>query len=113
MKSKLRYMESKYKNNRSSYCGLHYHDSMGEAGYCKQLQMLEKLCEIKKFETQKTFEFVVNGKKICSHRVDFLVTTNDYKLEVREYKGFETDTWRIKKKLFEALYPEIEYIVVK
>jgi len=107
-----RYAENKY-NNKKSTCGLHYHDSKGEAGYCRQLQILKKAGKIQDFETQKTFDFYVNGKKICSHRVDFLVTTNEGKIEAHEYKGYEQNTWIIKKKLFEALYPEIDYIVIK
>lgn len=89
----------------------HMHDSRGEAQYCNQLHLLKKAGEIANIETQKTFELKVNNRKICSHRVDFLVITNDGKWEVHEYKGFGTQVWQLKKKLFEACYPLIPYIV--
>ena len=89
------------------------HDSRAEAGYCNQLNVLEKSGEIKSYEIQKTFRLDVNGKHICNHRVDFLVTNKNGEVMVEEFKGFGTEVWRIKKKLFEACYPGIEYIVVR
>jgi len=71
-----------------------------------------KAGEIKEIEQQKSFTFVVNGKTICRHIPDFLVTENDGSKAVHEYKGFADKVWPIKKKLFEALYPEIPYIVI-
>jgi len=62
-------------------------------------------------ETERRFDFVVAGVKICSHYMDFLLTFSDGKEIAVEAKGATTAVWRIKKKLFEALYPEIEYDV--
>ena len=56
---------------------------------------------------------MVNGIRITTHKVDFLVMTKKGKLEVNETKGFPTPEWNLKRKLFEALYPDIPYIVVK
>lgn len=95
----------------SCQCELgHRHDSKGEASCCNVLHAIIKKGEI---ETQKTFRFYVNDKKITSHRVDFLVTYTGGRQEVYEFKGIERPEWRIKHKLFEALYPEIPYIVVR
>jgi len=88
----------------------HRHDSRGEASCCNVLHAMLEDCEI---ETQKTFTFYVNDIKVTSHRVDFLVTYKDGSQKVYEFKGFERPEWRIKHKLFEALYPEIPYIVVR
>ena len=104
---------SKYKN-KSCFCGQgHIHDSIGEAGYCNQLALLVKTKEIKSYKIQQTYRFKVKGKHITTHRVDFVVTTKEGKIEVHEAKGFATEVWRIKWKLFEALYPKIPYIVVR
>ena len=101
-------------NNKKKYCNAgHLHHSSGEARHCDDLQLLVKASEIKGFEIQKRFDFVVNGKKICSHYVDFLITTKEGLAVVQEYKGFETGEWKIKKRLFEALYPQIPYKVIK
>jgi len=39
------------------------------------------------------------------------VETKGGGFEFHEVKGYATDVWKIKKKLVEALYPEIPYIV--
>ncbi len=98
-------------NAKSCKCAQdHIHDSIDEASCCNLLHNLIKDGEI---STQKTFHLYVNDKKICGHRVDFLVTWEDGRQEVFEYKGFATGVWRIKHKLFEACYPDIPYHVVK
>ena len=46
----------------------------------------------------------VNGYHIANYIIDFVILhTNDTK-EYVEIKGFETDTWRMKWRLFEAIY---------
>jgi len=101
------------KGYKSCKCKLeHIHDSRGEAAWCNMLELRRKAGDIKKFEIQKTFQFFVNDKKICGHRVDFVVFGLDGQKWVEEYKGWASEVWQIKKKLFEALYPDIEYIVI-
>ena len=65
------------------------------------------------YEVEKQFDFYVNGKKICSHQPDFFITGKDGRQWVEEYKGFASPVWPIKKKLFEALYPQYEYKVIR
>lgn len=113
-----RYLEKplKYRNKRSCNCiARHWHDSIKEANYCTMLYMLKKNGDIKDYETQVTFDFKVAGHKICSHRVDFLITDKAGAQEVHEVKANITMTplWNIKRKLFESLYENIPYIVVK
>jgi hypothetical protein len=45
--------------------------------------------------------------------VDFVVTHADGHEEWIEVKGFETPIWKLKKKLFEACYPNRKLVVVK
>jgi hypothetical protein len=109
------YLKNKYGNKRCR-CNLdHNHDSRGEAGYCNDLQLREKAGDLAEFETQKRFDMHgKDGRKVCSHYVDFLLTDFDGKQEVHEYKskGTVTTTWKLKKALFEAEYPDIPYIVI-
>jgi len=110
------FKRNKYSNKRCRCNQDHFHDSIGEAAYCNLLGILKKGGQIKDYETQKTFDLKVNGTTICRHRVDFLVTNNNGNVEVREYKGgriTETAVWNIKRKLFEACYPDIPYIVIR
>lgn len=112
MTSKKFFRYNKYKN-KSCTCNIgHIHDSRGEARYCDELGMLKMSGKIKDFQTQKTFRLKAYDKHITNHRVDFFVTNNDGSQEVHEFKGFATDVWKLKKKLFEANFPEIPYIVV-
>ena len=104
---------SKYKNKSQSCQQGHIHQSIGEARYCDSLAVLEKAGDIKSYKSQQMFDLIVNSKRITGHRVDFLVMNKKGKLEVHEVKGFPTDLWKIKMNLFEALYPDIPYIVVK
>ena len=75
--------------------------------------MLKAAGVIKDYEIQKTYPLIVNGKTVCSHRVDFIVYPINGTMEVHEAKGFATDVWDLKRKLFEAVYPEIPYVVVR
>lgn len=107
------YRPNKYHARRTK-CNLgHSHPSMLECNYCNQLQMLVKAKEIKSFEAQKKYELRVNGQLIGCHKPDFTVVKNDGKVEVHETKGMETSDFRLRKNLFEAIYPEIPYIVIK
>lgn len=97
-----------------SKCALgHSHPSKLEAGYCGQLQLLLKAKEIKGFEYQKSYELRVNGFLIGKHKPDFTVTTNNETIEVHETKGMITTDFMLRKNLFEAIYPEIKYILIK
>ena len=113
LKLKNKKKGSKYKND-SCWCAQgHIHDSRAEARYCNILQLRKKAGDIKSFRNQVTFPLIVNGKTVTSHRVDFLVTGNDGKDYVDEFKGPETDAWKIKRKLFIALHPDIPYNTIK
>jgi hypothetical protein len=102
------------KNYQSCRCGQsHWHHSRGEAGYCNVCELRKKAGNIKEYEIQKKFSLDVNGIHIANMYVDFWITGNDDRQWVEEYKGFGVEVWRIKMKLFKALYPDIEYRVIK
>jgi len=103
---------NKYGNKTTIYNNLKY-DSRGEAGYAWELDIRLKAGEISKVERQRTFPlYGKNGGRITTHRVDFLVTFPDGHQEVHEYKGYATDTWKIKRDLFVDNYPEILYVTI-
>ena len=106
-------LKTKYRNVRSKCLSGHYHQSRGEAGHCNALLSDVQVKKIKSFECQKKYELRVNGFLICNHYVDFEIVHNDESISVDEYKGFETDLWRIKQRLFKVLYPDIFYKVIK
>ena len=105
---------ARVKGYRSCKCSQgHIHHSRGEAGYCDVLAILKRGRKIKGYEIQKKFELTAHGKHITNHYPDFLVTELDGSIRVDEYKGFATEIWRIKMKMFKAQYPEIPYNVIK
>lgn len=105
--------KNKYGNKTCRCWKGHQHDSTYEAMYCNKLNILEKAGDIQSYKTQVRYTFKINGSTICSHYPDFEVVENDGRLVIHEFKGAETEVWRIKKKLFQALYPEIPYYVKK
>lgn len=105
----------KYKN-QSCKCRLgHIHLSRGEARYCEQLELRRKSGEFKSFVVEKEYRLEINGVLICKHKPDFTIypTNNHNNFWIEEYKGFATDLWKMKMKIFKALYPRVEYIVIK
>jgi len=79
-------------------------DSKFEAGKAQELELLLKAGEIKSFQEQVKIPLVVNGFHICNYYIDFVVKHNDGEIEYVETKGYATDVWKLKWKIFEALY---------
>lgn len=110
-------MVAKYHNKKVEYDGYTF-DSIREKNYYIKLKLLEKAGKIKELELQKEFElqpsFKLNNKtsRKITYRADFTYkTTEDDELHVIDVKGFRTDVYRLKKKLFEYKYRiEIEEI---
>src|SRR5437870_2623070 len=103
---------NKYGAQRKEFNGRLY-DSKAEAGIAQEVELLRRSGEVVKVEPQRTFNlYGKNGGRVCTHRPDFLLTFKDGHREVWECKGFATDVWRIKLKLFEDNYPEIVYYVI-
>lgn len=103
--------KSKYGNNKTVF-GDRLYGSKLEAFYAKQLDTLKKGKAIKDFTPQFKLSLDVNGYHIANYYVDFMVENNDGSKELWEIKGFETDVWRFKWKLTEAIYGEEYKLVV-
>lgn len=110
-------MVRKYHNKKVEYDGYTF-DSIREKNYYIKLKLLEKAGKIKELELQKEYElqpsFKLNNKtsRKITYKADFTYkTTEDDKLHVIDVKGFRTDVYRLKKKIFEYKYRiEIEEI---
>ena len=104
------YRGNKYKAKRAEYKGRSYH-SIKEAEDAMWLDDLLKKGEIKEVKPQHRIRFFINDKHLWDHLVDFLITLPDGRQKYVETKGFPTSEWAKNKKLAEALYPEIPYLV--
>lgn len=103
----------KYKNINQEYNGIRY-DSKLEANRARQLDLLVKAKEIKKWERQVTLPLYLNDYKITTYRIDFVLFENDGSYTLEEVKGMELEPWRLKWKMLEAIVskpcPEREII---
>ena len=80
------------------------YDSKFEAGYAQELELRKKAGDIKDWISQEVLDLNVNGYRVCTYKIDFIIFHNDGTEEYVETKGYPTPVWRLKWKLFEALY---------
>lgn len=97
---------SKYRAVKTEIDGIVF-DSKGEARRYAELKLLEKAGQIAGLEVQPLFPCIVNGKRVCVYRADFVYFENNTRV-VEDFKGFRTPTYRLKKKLAEACHPGLQ-----
>lgn len=110
---------SKYSNKKVIVNGITF-DSKLESRKYIELKQLEKAGYIKDLKLQVRFElqekYVKNGKTVraINYIADFVYfDIKKGKKIVVDTKGFRTDVYKIKKKIFEYKYPDLEIIEVK
>lgn len=109
--------KSKYHNTKVEYKGIKF-DSIREMKEFQLLEYRQKIGEIKELKLQVPYELIptykMNDKTIrkCVYIADFVYyDTRDNKIHVVDTKGFRTDTYKLKKKMFEYKYGiEIEEV---
>ena len=93
-------------------------DSAKEAQRYIELKLLEKAKQISNLELQPRFllqdSFRKNGKtyRKIEYIADFKYIENG-KTIVEDVKGLQTDVFKIKHKLFEKKYPELELRIIE
>ena len=103
---------TKYRAIKTEVDGIMF-DSKKEAK--RYVELKEKLDAgiIADLRLQPKFDCIINGKKVCTYKADFEYLLLDEigpqgqisHYVVEDVKGFKTPTYRLKKKLVEALYP--------
>lgn len=110
-------MQSKYKNKKTQV-DMYVFDSAKEAQRYKELKLLERAKEIGNLELQPRFllqeSFKKNGKtyRKIEYVADFKYIEHG-KTIVEDVKGLQTDVFKIKHKLFEKKYPELELRIIE
>ncbi len=106
---------NKYHNIKTKVDNIVFH-SKAEAARYSELKFLESNGEIKELLLQPRFSMVVAGKKICDYIADFQYleesSSGGVTMVIEDVKGVETEVFKIKKKLFEALYPQFKLTLV-
>ncbi len=80
------------------------YDSQAEAAYAAELHMRFRAGQLQNVEKQVTMPLLVNGRTVCKMVIDFRLTYPDGRTELQDVKGCVTPVWRLKAKLFEAIY---------
>lgn len=109
---------SKYHSRKVTVYGITF-DSKREANRYCELRLLEMAGKIKELKRQVQFvlqpSFKKNGKTIRA--ITYVADFEYYDLEkgkyiVEDVKGYKTDVYQLKKKLFEYHYPDQTIIEV-
>lgn len=105
---------NKYFNKKVMVDGIKF-DSKKEAKRFQELMILKKTGLIKELELQPTFELQESytnnkGEKVraITYKADFIYFDKHLnRYIVEDVKGFKTDVYKLKKKLFEYQYPNL------
>jgi len=109
---------SKYNNKKVNLDGYVF-DSKAEANYYEGLKIRSARGEIQGFERQPVFNLQPAFKKqdknfqAITYIADFLVYLPNGEVEVIDIKGMITETFNVKRKLFEYKYPHLQLILLK
>lgn len=109
---------SKYRSQKIIIDGISF-DSKREGNRYVELKMLERAGKIKDLELQHQYElqpsFRKNGKTIraITYVADFTYFDLErMRIVVEDVKGFKTDVYMLKRKLFEFKFPELTIVEV-
>lgn len=99
---------NKYNNVKTTRDGIQF-DSRAEANHYETLKLMQRAGTIKSFARQPSFILSPNIRYIP----DFIVWGNDGIPWVEDVKGVETQVFKIKKKLWTEVYPDMELRIIK
>jgi hypothetical protein len=108
---------NKYKNTKIVVDNIKF-DSNLEATRYKELKLLERAGTITDLELQPRFllqdSFKKNGRTFrkIEYVADFKYIENG-KTIVEDVKGMQTDVFKLKHKIFEKVYPDLELRIIK
>ena len=108
---------NKYKNKKTQV-DMYVFDSIAESKRYKELVLLERAGQIKNLKLQPKFELQPSYKKnnrtirAITYKADFSYLEDD-KLVVEDVKGFVTKEFKIKEKMFNYIYKDLELKIIK
>lgn len=108
----------KYGAKKSECHHGHTHDSIKEAKRCNELHLLERAGEISHLQVHPQFWFVLpdgrqikheNGRRV-GMKPDFRYSEGLLRDTVEDVKGFKTADYVLRKAIFKALFPDINFV---
>lgn len=111
---------NKFRNKRTTFGGRQYASKL-ESSVAADLELAKKATRkeerVVEVRPQYRVDLKVNGRHICNYYVDFYVKFADKHEELWEAKGFQTEVWRLKWKLLEAIWgkehPEVILRIIR
>ncbi len=110
---------NKYRNEKIIIDEIRFDSKLEARRYC-ELKLLQRANEIKNLRRQVTFElqpsYRKNNKTIraINYIADFVYyDVKKDKTIIEDTKGFKTEVYKLKKKMFEYKYPDLEIREVK
>jgi hypothetical protein len=97
---------NKYMARKTEVDGIVFHSAKESRRY-SELKLLERAGEIHDLKCQPRYDLVVNGHKVCAYVGDFAYLTRTGEPVTEDVKSAYTakiDTFRVKAKLFRALF---------
>lgn len=107
----------KYGNRKTVVDGIRFDSKLEAQRYC-ELKLLLKAGKIQDLKLQPSFELIPAFRKNgvtyrgIYYKADFSYTLNG-KTIIEDTKGFKTDVYILKKKLFEFRYPELHIVEIR
>ena len=101
---------SKYGNRPTEIDGIRF-DSKGEAAHWQVLKLRQMAGEISDLKRQVTFRLDVNGQHVCRYIADYAWLEGGRQV-VADFKGVETDAFKLKLKLMKAVH-NIDVLLVR
>lgn len=103
----IRRLTNKFRNTPQFVDG-HRFASRKEAKRYAELQLLVRAKQIEHLTLQPRYPLAVHDRLICTYVGDFEYVERGKRI-CEDTKGFRTPDYIIKRKLFMALYPDIEH----
>ena len=112
---------NKYRNKKTIVDGIKF-DSIAESRRYKELKLLERQGIIKNLKLQPSFvlqpSFKKNNKttRAITYKADFSYLKTEKasdKIIVEDVKGYATKEFKIKEKMFNYIYKEMELRIIK
>lgn len=108
--------KNKFGAKKQTFNGAKY-DSTLEAKVAEDLEWQVKSGDLVEVKRQVKIPLYVNGIVITSYYIDFVTIDKHGSKKYIEVKGFETEVWKIKWKLCQALRDQIdpgaEWVIIK
>lgn len=101
---------SKYGNVRTEVDGVVF-DSAKESRRYLELKTAEKAGLIQELTLQPRYPLVIGGSVVATYIADFRYM-QEGRVVIEDVKGMKTQTYRLKKKMFEALYAGLKIVEI-